>query len=729
MYKSFDKIVCRFPHYPVDVLEKALSDESEFLKIIESGYFKNAILSASPNLQEELIKYIRNELHGKDKERTQNALFRYLVRMTTRPTPFGLFASCATGKIDEKTKIILNEKTIVHARLDRLCLCNLVQILEKIPEISSRLNYFVNTSLYAKGNKLRYIEYKFNTQKRIYRLVEISNNTYLSKLLKEAKTGIDRKSMIALVMSSVDDISEEEASAYIDEIIENQLIVSEIDPIITGVDFFSYIVSVMNRIEAPNPIRERLSTIQNLLAQLSENEDGDKKEAFDRIEEEIKALNVPYQKKFLLQVDSIRETIQANLGKEIKDSLLDCMDFLNKITPRREVGIPSKFKEKFSERYESREIPLLEALDPELGIGYPAGQVRDIHPLIAGLNLPGQVKNETQYSQSSIYSILQKKIMSFNPAIDQEIILTGDDVKHLSSNWNDLPATIHVKVEVVKKIKDTDEYLLSLSAFSGSNGANLLGRFAYCDPGIRQLTDDIVEKEKEIYSNYIVAEIAHIPDSRVGNVIARPRMRDYEILYLANTTRNRENVIYPSDIMISVKNNQILLRSKTLDKYIIPRLTNAHNYHNDPTPVYLFLCDLQTQNLRGFLSFQWNSLEILDYLPQVRYKNIILSPAKWKIKTKSMDTILKQKGDAGLKQAVNEWRKKLRLPRYVTLTEHDNTLFIDMENIFSIKAFISTLSNKKQIILEEFLFDESSPVKNQQGDWFTNEFIVAFYKS
>jgi hypothetical protein len=48
------------------------------------------------------------------------------------------------------------------------------------------------------------------------------------------------------------------------------------------------------------------------------------------------------------------------------------------------------------------------------------------------------------------------------------------------------------------------------------------------------------------------------------------------------------------------------------------------------------------------------------------------------------------------------------------LTKADNMIFVDLENTDSIKSFLSALSNKKQIILEKFISEASSPIKDKR---------------
>lgn len=728
MYKPFDEVVFRFPHYPTEIMRKACCDEDKLEKIFLSTSFQEAIFYASPDLYEELLKYLENKLTLKEKKRTRNSLIRYLSRMSTRCTPFALFASCSVGKIGQKTDIKLSDKFQAHVRFDMLYLCNLAQKLEKIEDIKNAMRYFPNSTVYVKSDRLRYIEYQYNIQNRNYQLVEVSKTPYLISILEEAKKGVTIEKLISLLTIKYK-VDVEIARGYIEQLIESQLLISEIDPIVMGPDFFDHILSVIERTSINSDIYTDLLSVKKLLVELN-NGKARVMELCNRIEETVKKLEVSYQKKFLLQVDCIREMKQAYLGNDIIETLQDYMEFLNKITPRFDNNLLNNFIQNFSERYEEQGIPLLEALDPELGIGYPPHQVNDLDPLIAGLAIPGQAAALPQYRLTPLHYILQKKIMAFNKAKDKEIEITDEDVKHLSVNWKDLPATMGAMFQLYAKQDGSNEFLLKCSSFSGCSAANLLGRFAYCSPEMTGLVNNITEKEREIYSDYIVAEISHVPDSRVGNILARPSFRDYEIVYLANSVRKREEVIYPSDILLSIRNNQVVLRSKSMNRYILPRLSTAHNYSNNPTPVYRFLCDLQSQNIRGALYFSWGEFEQqLSYLPRVRYKNIICSPAKWGVAVKDLRPLMKEQDDAKLLEKVYAWKENLKLPRYVELADGDNKLFIDLENIHSIQTFLSVLSNRNQIVLEEWIANNCSFTKDENGNHYANECIVSFFKT
>jgi len=139
---------------------------------------------------------------------------------------------------------------------------------------------------------------------------------------------------------------------------------------------------------------------------------------------------------------------------------------------------------------------------------------------------------------------------------------------------------------------------------------------------------------------------------------------------------------------------------------------------------------MQHQTGRTGLHFNWGTLsDSFAYLPRVRYRNTILSPAKWKIKQEELKRFVDIKEEQQLLSEINEWRIRKMMPQYVLQTERDNQLFVDWESAASVAAFFSAVKKSKTVELSEFLFpDSQKPVRDIHGDEYINEFIVPFYK-
>jgi len=561
--------------------------------------------------------------------------------------------------------------------------------------------------------------------KRIHTVSSVDRSVYLDTLLKITRKGVIINELADCLIKK--EIEPDEARGFIDELICSQIIVSELSPMVTGDDYFSSMIHILDGLNVNEGLLSSLKEIQKMLQEMDcfgLRPTNDVTEPYQRIIQKIKKIKIPYEEKCLFQVDMTRNVSKATLGKDIVNELQTAMIFLNKITVKNGNETLNQFRQAFYNRYEDSEVLLLEALDSETGIGYPVNRgSRDLSPLLD--NFPAASNQTIGQKPTNFLSELSKKVLDVH---SNEIILSDEDVKNAKVNWDDFSPTIHTMFEIIKS--ESNETLIYLTGFTGVSGAKLLARFAHTDEKIAQFVNGVAAKEQELMPDVLLAEIAHLPDSRIGNILSRPHIRDYEILYLANSDLPENRLIYSSDLYLSIQKGKLCLRSKKINKEIIPRLTNAHSYWNNSMPVYRFLCDMQQQQRRTGLFFNWGQLNNeLNFLPRVRYKNTIFSLATWKIKTKEMKHLFAIKEDEKLLTETKEWIEKYPLPSKMLLKDGDNELFIDWEVVRSIRALFTIIKKREMIILTEFLYDpDNSVVRDENGNPYPNECIVAFYK-
>lgn len=207
-------------------------------------------------------------------------------------------------------------------------------------------------------------------------------------------------------------------------------------------------------------------------------------------------------------------------------------------------------------------------------------------------------------------------------------------------------------------------------------------------------------------------------------------MREYEIPYLANSILPLRNQITIEDLYVSIKNNKVVLKSKSLNKEIIPCLSNAHNYSYNSLPIYHFLCDLQGQSKNPIAGFNWGVLEKhYSCFPRVIYSGVVLSKAKWMFDYIELENFTKIKFTSEIRNQFRVWKEKMKIPQYVNLVNGDNTLLLDLNVEIGIILFLKTIKPNSKIILEEFLFEENSVVKDENSSSFANQFILSFFKS
>ena len=727
-YKPFNQFVLRTPLLSYNRLKTLMSNEDRAIEQIQDTLIEEAIFLASPLLYREIKKVLDASIQNKKEiNRVVYSFVRYLCRMSTRCTPFGLFAGCSLGEIGENTNIYLSQTTDRTTRLDMNYLCSLYDNIAQDEFIKPHVKYITNSSLYSIGRKYRYVEYNYTPSGRSYHLTELEKSPYLNMVIKRAQKGAYIQDLVSQLVS--DYISEKEAKEYITEIIDSQIIIPELSNIITGEDYLTRIINFLQDVKiGDSKILSLLLTIKKLLHTLDTSNES-KMEIYEKLITTVKSLGIPYKENRLVQVDLLKHLTKPTLGVSIIKELQRTMVFLNKITHPYEKPQMGRFKEQFQKRYEEQEMPLMETLDPEVGIGYPVGEIpSDTSPFLDGIPLPRQVKTDSTLSSTPFHLLLHSKYLQYLKNGDTEIVFKDEDVKDYPTNWNDLPPTLQTMFEVINSEEDL---LISVNTFCGSSAANLISRFAHLDKNIERYAMDITAKEQELLSENIIAEIVHLPEAGVGNIGFRPHLREYEILCNANSTAGIVKTINLSDLMISLLNGKFHIRSKRLNKSIIPRLTCAHNFdHPRLMSVYRFLCDLQTQGCRNVIYFSWPPYlyDCCEYLPRVRYGNSIISPATWYLKKKEWESLCVIESDELLIQKIATWRENKNIPRYSLLSDSDNTLFIDWHNILCIRSFFSIIKNRQTIKLTEFLFNpDTAPVKGDE-EVYLNECIVSFYK-
>lgn len=725
MFQPFDKFIYRLPAFPLSYLRNTLEGKKSLLECFSGNRVGEIVYIGSPDLYKELKKLSQGEMKEEDKTRNIEISFmKYLSRMSTRCTPFGLFATCSAGDIGEVTQFSLDGGISRRTRLDMYYLCGLVQKILSLPDVKRGIVYYPNNTIYKVGKYIRYIEYKYSDKRRMHTISSIERSKYLDAILKKAAKG----AMIGELLDyfSGQGIGEEESLPFIDGLIKSQLLVSGLDVMLVGGEYLKKFIMVLCGMRLEGSTRELANSLCCINSRLEEIDAGklDPLNGYRQIVQLVSQMPAAYTENYLFQVDASRKCAAAALGEPVIAELKSVISFFSKLG-NAEASPLDSFKTAFYNRYEEREVPLAMALDPELGIGYPPGHgAGGISPLVDNLVLPIQ-RNQQASNTVNVQALLLERLLKAERECASEIVFYPEEFKSVPENWNGFPETLYALFQVMDGKNGTP--LLNIRSI-GDSAAKLLSRFAHLDAEIEQLVKDISKKESELLTGGVLAEIVHLPGLRVGNILSRPHLREYEIVYLANSDLAEENKIYIDDLMLSCRGGELVLRSRKLNQKIIPRLTSAHNYYNDTLPAYRFLCDMQYQGKRASFGFDWGGLaNKLSYRPRVRYGKSILSLAAWNVKQEEIATFA-QSPDAGLVINVAKWRTKRDIPVYVLLSEGDNELYVDFGSPVSIRAFLSAVKKRMEFQLVEFIFNSDNLVVKGSDGKYLNECIVGFYR-
>ncbi|NSL87317.1 lantibiotic dehydratase [Chitinophaga sp. Mgbs1] len=731
MIQSENYYVVRTPLLPVNIHEQLRTITPATLagtikEIYTDNYLKEAIYIASPELYQELHKWLQGTItQEKDIRKLAFSLYRYLLRMSSRCTPYGLFAGCATGAPADHTAILLQspEAHKKHARLDMNYVAELAAAITGIPEIKAQLLFYPNNSLYETGSRYRYAAYAVKNKFRNYYLTAVNRSAYLDCMLETARNGATLTDIRNSIMEIDEDITEEEAAEFTEELVSNQLLVSELEPTVTGEEFFSNLLHRLQQLQHTEAFTTPLSRIQQLL---SEQQTGTEK--YYAIHELVKAILNATSNKDLVQTDLFLATTENTLSTQLINDITTQVSALWKLARVNPNSDLQDFITAFSTRYEEQEIPLNLALDTEAGIGYGSHTnsssdhtplLDDIYPTPGGRAQGPPRSKMMEFQLQQLHECLRQR--------KKEIVLTEQHLEELKEQEAPtLPYSMYLMGSILGSSAaaiDAGDYLFDMNGCSGPSSANLLGRFCHGDERLQQLVKESLAAEEAQEPEKIYAEIIHLPESRTGNILMRPRLRSHEIVYLANTQAPANFQLPADDLMVSIQRGKIMLRSRRLNKIIVPRMSTAHNYRNG-LPIYKFLCDLQYQGYQAGISWQWQTDD--SFLPRVRYGKLLLSKSTWKLRKKDYPALEKSSPEtfAGIFAGI---REQLELPRHVVIVEGDNELLIDMECPAAIQLLADNLLKKDQLTLQEFLSTAENCWIESAAGRHTNEFIFPLH--
>ncbi len=648
---------------------------------------------------------------------------KYLSRMSSRSTPFGLFAGIVTGVWGDSTTLTLgpNSDDRKVVRLDWGIIQSVVCKLEQDPVVRSWISYRPNSSIYQSGDCYRYLERKNPTGKSgAFHLEAIKATSHLDLVLLKAKGGAKWEELVDALTSGAA-VGAEEAKAFLNKIIDAQVLCSNLRPPLSSADPLGYLIKTLHEIPMGGVLAEPLEALARELRRFECEPMSSHSKWRERLQTVLTAIGIPADSGNFIQVDLYKSSEGLTLSSTIGDELAKGAETLRRLTPVTQLGPMDRFRSAFSERYGDRWMPILEVLDEESGIGFDGAT-----PLGSSL-LDGISFQRT--SPSKIPSRRDLFLLSQSHCWQGRLIweLNEEDLEGLE-NPNPHPFSHSFSALVSLSASNQDamdrgEFRFFMDQFSGATAARWLGRFAGGDPFLKNSLIEHLKLEEAANPEIIFAEVIHSPEGRMGNVLARPALRTYEIPYLASFGVEEDQAIQPADLIVTVRGDRVFLASRRLGKEVIPRLSSAHNFMRGPV-VYRFLAHLQDQDGRPG-GWSWGPLTDLPYLPRVTHGKHVISKARWRIEASELKESLAESNDQPW-DAFQLLRERRGLPRLVMLVEGDNHLLVDMDQINRVETLHHIVKELSAFKLVECFPDPNQLVVNSPEGKFAHELVIPF---
>jgi len=683
------------------------------IREIKDPIFSEALYIASPDLYYQTEKYIENNFKDSRKCREiEISLIEYFTRMSTRCTPFGLFSVVSYGTFGQKTQICVNEVgTERKITFDSEFLSQIVSDLEKNVHFRMQLKYFVNNSLSKRKNRLSVIKYTDKDSVRRFETTYLKTDLLLNKIIKLASSGIRYSQLVDLLTNL--GYTEMQSIEYIDDIIDSQILISELEPSLLKGEYFNHMLETLKNFENPQIYLPVFKFATNKLANI--NSSSDKVDIYKKIYASFRDVNSSIRESKIFQVDSINSESNNLLDDDILKSLMSGVEIVKLLNPTNNLESRlEEFKTEFYKRYEDHTVRLVDVFDSKPGANYN--------------NISSSKKKITNDDKAEKFKF--ELFKEFIETKNRNIEISEEKLRALKmhvTETKELPDSFSILASIFKREFEIE--ILFKSA-TGPSAINSMSRFANYDTKISSKLKFVCEMEEALDPDFIFAEVIHFSHPRLGNLVSRPKFRRFEIPFLAKSNVDENKRVLIGDMYLKMEAGELILLSKKLNKRIIPRLSTAHNYALNTLSIYNFLCDLQRQNIQSDVYWRWNYLEDERILPRVIYRNLILTPAIWNINISDFKNIVLHGENDKLFDEFQLLRAHLLLPDQVLLCQNgDLELFLNLKHEICIFYLIEKLKKYKKLKLKEVIWHSSLPITNDgNGDLLANEFVIPFSK-
>jgi len=449
-----------------------------------------------------------------------------------------------------------------------------------------------------------------------------------------------------------------------------------------------------------------LITHQLLLTDLSPNITG---------EDYFTRLNKKRNKATNNYIIAERMLISGGLGKQSLKNLPALITFLSEILPNHENSNLDQFRKAFLKKFDHKEIPLAIAMDPEIGIGY--GNLEQMaleDELLNALNSPAQSAHTTVKTlPGDLHSFILNRLISGGQIQIDEFSYSENNSKI------PLPNTFNVMLHLW-------EGRPVIENAGGCSATALLGRFTLANTAIENYGRHIASMEQIANPDIIFFDIAYQAEKHIDNVNRRRSLYEKELPIL--TWSCFPHPLSFDDILISVRGSEIILRSKKDGKRMVPRLPSAYNYTRSDLAAYRFLCDIQQQNIKADLNFRLKDhFPDLTHYPRVVYKDIIISPAMWKVPVEYVNH-KKNEITGDNVASLRSWLEKKGINFMFKAGHADNYLCFDPGIEDDMTAFLvyCRQQDNKAIYITEALINKSDGVQDDTGKSYVSQYIVGF---
>ncbi|MEU9777240.1 lantibiotic dehydratase [Streptomyces sp. NPDC047968] len=636
--------------------------------------------------------------------RTLVSVIRYVQRITGRATPNGLFAGIAPAEFAQRSKATWGPWHTAVARADAAWMNDVVSRLEARLDLVCRLPVVATNTAFVRGDRL-IVPYPPRSDSTGKPTAEVSLRftSAVRTALDAARSPITYSVLADKVKAEFPDVHVDRVMGLLSNLMRNGALVSSLHAPAAALDALDHLVRELDAVHA-----HEVPSIAALLDDLRAVRDGMAQHNRALTPEDGRRLRRGLRNK-MAEIADTDHPLAVDLKVDSSLVLPDAVareaeraaTVLARLTPAP-FGTPGwkEYHTRFFEKYGIGSlVPLRDVVDPDVGLGFPAGF----------MDSETESREALTRRDQRLLALAQAAVLDGHDEIqlDEELIT---ELEIGEQDRVQLPPHLELSFQIDAASADgLDRGEFTLSAIRPSRGmGTVAGRFlALLEPDDKVRAADLLERLPVNTPGGLPVQVSFSPLDRSNAHVARVPELLPAVVSIAEHRTADENTIGLDDLAVGCDRRRLYLASLSRRCLVEPHTVHALDLRAHTPPLARFLVEISRAQSAIVTAFPWGAAAALPYLPRVRHGRAVLAPARWLLRAAEVpgQTASWEEWHAGL----NEWCARRRVPKTVALTEGDQLLPLDLSESAHRAVLRAHLAQAKTAVLTE-----TSPA----GGWF-----------
>lgn len=658
-----------------------------------------AIEHASPALASEVVRICSARCPDARKaHRTVLSVARYVLRMTGRATPFGLFAGVAPASFGPELTVRWGGDHRAVGRPGASWLAEVIAQLESCPELVERLPVMINNCCFLRGGRL-IVPYQPRSQgDGRTGAVEISiRHTAAVRLVVEAaRTPIRFEELAGKLAAEFPTAVPSRVGGLLAELMKRGVLISSLHAPSTITDAYGHLLEQLKSAGADGI--PQVAGVLHRLRKIDQDLARHNRSATANVGRGTRAAVID-------QLATINATAAQPLAVDLR---LDCTLVLPRQVAREAEAAASmlarltayplgtvawqKYHTRFFERHGvGALVPVVDLVNPDVGLGFPDGYA----------GAAPEPRTPVTARDERLLALAQASVLDGRDEIvlDDRLVaaLQTDDLgraqmpPHIEVNFQ-----VQAASEVALRRGEFDLTVIGVSRGVGTATGRFVGLL---EPADQQRLAATFATLPVSDPGTLPVQLSFPPLARSAAHVTRAPELLPAVVSLAEHRPPGSPAIGLDDLAVGCDGRRLYLASLTMGRRLEPTNLHALDLRRHTPPLARFLAEIGRAQATVVTAFDWGTAIGLPFLPRVRYGRTILSPARWLIDAAELP-------DGSLswpqwREALTAWRARRRLPDLVCLTDRDRRLKLDLDDAGHLALLRAHLDRAGHAVLTE----------------------------